>query len=263
MRTTSMSTKSHSSPLGVALAAVSNAFRPRLIQNYLELKTNWAQSRYDACGLSAGKFCEVVLRLLQQKVHGTFTPFNSKVGNFHDECRRLVQAPAAAANESERTVLPRALAFLYTMRNKRGIGHIGGDVDANAIDTAAMAKIADWVVCELIRINHSLSLEEAQELVDGISFRELPTIWEIAGKKRVLKEGLKAREEVLLLLYSSAESAVPLEDLCEWVEYSNPSVFKSKVIAAMHKKRLIEHDTESDCVILSPKGIAFVEKNLT
>jgi hypothetical protein len=48
------------------------------------------------------------------------------------------------------------------MRNKRGIGHVAGDVDANAIDIATMARTADWIVCELIRINHGLSLEEAQ-----------------------------------------------------------------------------------------------------
>lgn len=125
-----------------------------------------------------------------------------------------------------------------------------------------MAKVADWVVCELIRINHGLSLEEAQDLVDGISIRELPTIWEVAGRRRVLKEGLSARDEALLLLYSTAESAVPVEDLCDWVEYSNLAVFKSKVIALMHKQRLVEYDREIDSVILSPKGSAFVEEHL-
>jgi len=257
-----MSTKGPNSALDVALAAIPNTLRAKLIQTYLELKNNRAESRYDACGLSAGKFCEVVLRLLQQKIYGTFTPFGTTIGNFADECRKLVQAPATTGKESERIVLPRALIFLYTMRNKRGIGHVGGDVDANAIDTAAMAKVADWVVCELIRINHGLSLEEAQDLVDGISIRELPTIWEVAGRRRVLKEGLSARDEALLLLYSTAESAVPVEDLCDWVEYSNLAVFKSKVIALMHKQRLVEYDREIDSVILSPKGSAFVEEHL-
>lgn len=257
-----MSTRRLNPILDAALATVSSTFRFKLIHTYLDLKRNCAESRYDACGLSTGKFCEVVLRLLQDKVHGTFTPFGRKISNFADECRKLVVAPNTAGNESERIVLPRALLFLYTMRNKRGIGHVGGDVDANAIDTAAMAKASDWVVCELIRINHGLSLEEAQDLVDGISVRQLPTIWEVAGKKRVLKDGLKARDEVLLLLYSTPDSAVLLEDLCEWVEYSNPHVFKGNIIGSLHKERLVEHDKETDSVILSPKGVAFVEQNL-
>jgi len=257
-----MSTKSLRPVLDSAFAKVPAAFRSRIIKTYLDLKRNCVESRYEAAGLSAGKFCEVVLRHLQEEVHGKYTPFGKKIDNYADECRRLVTAPKTAGNESQRIVLPRALLYLYTMRNKRGIGHVGGDVDANAIDIATIARTADWIVCEVIRINHGLSLEEAQDLVDGISVRELPMIWEVAGKKRVLKEGLKARDQVLLLLYSSSESGVLVEDLCEWVEYSNLGVFKSKVLQALHKERLVEHDKDTDSVFLSPKGATFVEQNL-
>lgn len=248
--------------LDAALASVPDIFRSRLIVTYLDLKKNCSQGRHDAAGLAAGKVCEVVLRLLQAKVHGKFTPFGKKIDNYADECRKLITAPAVRGNESERVVLPRALVFLYTMRNKRGIGHVGGDVDANSIDIAAMTRTADWIVCELIRINHGLSLEEAQDIVDGISVRQLPTIWEVAGKKRVMKDGLKARDQVLLLLYSAQNSTVLLEDLCEWVEYSNPAVFKNKIIKELHKSRLLEFEEDSQSVTLSPKGIEYAEKHL-
>lgn len=257
-----MSTRSLNPILATALAKVPTVFRAKLVQSYLDLKKNVTETRYDAAGLAAGKLCEVVLRFLQQKVHGSFTPLGTKINNYADECRRLTTASATSGNESERVVLPRALLFLYTMRNKRGIGHIGGDVDANGIDIATMAKTADWVVCELIRINHGLSLEEAQDMVDGISVRQLPTIWEVAGKKRVLKDGLKAKDQALLLLYSSPDSAVLLEDLCDWVEYSNPRMFKSTIIKDLHKQRFLEFDTDSESLILSPKGVKYVEENL-
>lgn len=257
-----MSTRSLNPILATALAKVPTVFRAKLVQSYLDLKKNVTETRYDVAGLAAGKLCEVVLRFLQQKVHGSFTPFGTKINNYADECRRLTTASATSGNESERVVLPRALLFLYTMRNKRGIGHIGGDVDANGIDIATMARTADWVVCELIRINHGLSLEEAQDMVDGISVRQLPTIWEVAGKKRVLKDGLKAKDQALLLLYSSPDSAVLLEDLCDWVEYSNPRMFKSTIIKDLHKQRFLEFDTDSESLILSPKGVKYVEENL-
>jgi hypothetical protein len=257
-----MSTKSPSPILAAALANVPGAFRSRLIHTYLDLKKNCVEARYWAAGLAAGKFCEVVLRFLQEKVHGSFTPFGTKINNYADECRKLVNAPSTAGNESERIVLPRGLVFLYTMLNKRGIGHVGGDVDANPIDIAAMAKTADWIVCELIRINHGLSLEEAQDIVDGISVRQLPTIWEVAGKKRVLKEGLRARDQALLLLYSNQNSAVLLEDLCEWIEYSNLRSFKSLVIGELHKQRFLEFDKDSESIVLSPKGVEYVERVL-
>jgi len=258
----STSTKKPSSVLGTALANVPKSFRTKLISNYLDIKKNSLESRHDAAGLAVAKFCEVTIRLLQNKVHGTFTPFGTKIDNFADECRKLVTSPVANATESERIVLPRALVFLYTMRNKRGIGHVGGDVDANAIDIAAMSRTSDWIVCELIRINHGLSLEEAQDIVDGLAVRQLPTIWEVAGKKRVLKDGLTAKDQALLLLYSCADSAVLFEDLCDWVEYSNPGVFKSKVIQPLHKLRLLEFDRQTESITLSPKGVQYVESSL-
>ncbi len=257
-----MSTRSLDPALAAALANVPSAFRSRLTGAYVDLKKNFVEARYEGAGLAAGKLCEITLRLLQQKVHGTFTPFGTKINNYADECRRLITAPSTSGNESERIVLPRALVFLYTMRSKRGIGHIGGDVDANSIDIATIARISDWIVSELIRIYHGLSLEEAQDIVDGISVRQLPTIWEVAGKKRVLKDGLEAKDQSLLLLYSSKDSSVLIEDLCGWVEYSNPRMFKSAVIRKLHKKRFLEFDEETESITLSPKGADYVERNL-
>ena len=262
MPTGNMSTKSLSPVLDGALASVPTTFRSRLIKTYLDLKKNTTESRYDAAGLAVGKFCEVSLRLLQQKVLGSYTAFGTKINNFAVECRNLIAAPATAGNDSERVVLPRALVFLYTMRSKRGIGHVGGDVDADPIDITVMSKVADWIICEFIRIHHGMSLEEAQDIVDAISVRQLPIIWEVSGKKRVLKQGLQARDQALLLLYSSQESAVLIEDLCDWIEYANPPRFKNEVIQKLHKERLLEFDKERESIILSPRGSQYVEEKL-
>lgn len=258
----STSTRAPDALLDQALSGVPKKFRERLITAYVALKRNCAEARFDAAGLSCGKFCETTIRFLQERVTGASTPFGSKIGNFADECRRLVNSPASAATESERVLIPRALVFLYTVRNKRGIGHIGGDVDANAIDAAVMARAVDWVMCELLRVHHGLSLEEAQTLVDGLAIRELPIIWEVAGKKRVLRDDLTAKDKALLLLYSSADVTVMTEDLVEWIEYSNPHVFRSTVLKPLHSARFIEWDRESETVVLSPKGAKRVEESI-
>jgi hypothetical protein len=148
------------------------------------------------------------------------------------------------------------------MRNTRGIGHIGGDVDPNAVDASVMGSVADWILCELIRVHHGMSLEEAQDLVDGLAIRRLPDIWEVGGKKRVLRDGLQARDQALLLLYSARESAVLTEDLVEWLEYSNPRVLKSNVLSKLHQERMIEWDKQTESVTLSPKGARDVESRL-
>jgi len=248
--------------LNAALAGIPKGFRSRLINAYIDLKKNALESRHDAAGMAAGKLCEIVLRLLQNTIFKTHTPFGQQISNFAGECRKLIEAPQTSGNEAERIVLPRALVFIYTMRNKRGIGHIGGDVDANTIDIATMTRAADWVVCELIRIHHGLSLEEAQDIVDGLAVRQVPVVWEVAGKKRILKQGIPAKDQALLLLYTCTDTSVLVEDLCDWVEYSNLAVFKEKVIGPMHKQRLLEFDKDTQTITLSPIGAKYTEENL-
>lgn len=170
--------------------------------------------------------------------------------------------PKAMGNESLRIVIPRALNYLYTLRNKRGIGHAGGDVDANAIDGATITRVADWIVCELIRIFHTMSLEEADALVSSLSSRDIPDIWEVGGKKRVLRNDLNFKQKTLLLLYASVESAVLAEDLCSWSEYSNFAVYRKSVLGQLDTANFVEYDRESDTVIISPIGIKCVEEEI-
>lgn len=257
-----MSTRNPSPTLEDALASIPPTFRQKLITAYLAVKKECAESHHDAAGMATGRLCEVIIRLLQEKIFGSSTPFGTKINNFADECRRLITAPNSSGTESERVVIPRALVFIYTMRSKRGIGHVGGDIDANAIDIATMARVSDWIVCELIRLNHGVSLEEAQDVIDALSVRQLPVIWEVAGKKRVLRQGMRAKDQALILLYSSQDSAVLIEDLCEWIEYSNLAVFKQKVIRELHRERLVEFDEESESITISPTGVSHVEENL-
>lgn len=262
----STSTGSNDKPLELSLAGVPAKFRTRILGAYLELKRRCSEAQYsndwDASGLSAGKFCEACLRFLQQHLTGSSTAFGQHIQNFADECRKLVTLPVTAGPESLRVIIPRALVFLYTLRGKRGIGHVGGDVEANQIDAATLVRLCDWVICELVRVFHSMSLEEAQALVDGLAQRTIPDVWEVAGKKRVLRADLSYKELTLLLLYSSSESGALLEDLVAWVEHSNLTVYKRDVLKGLHKARLIEHDADSDVIYISPIGVQMVEREI-
>jgi hypothetical protein len=151
---------------------------------------------------------------------------------------------------------------LYTLRGKRGIGHVGGDVEANSIDTATIVRVCDWILCELIRIHHGLSLEEAQAMVDALSSRIIPEIWEIMGKKRVLRTDLNVKQKTLLLAYTDIHGGILVEDLFEWTKYSKLSMFKIKVLQPFDDEILIEWDKENDAVFLSPLGVQEVETKI-
>ena len=258
-------TSSSSPALEAALADIPAMFRHRIVISYLETKKRYNEAVYDgsfdSAGLSSGKLTESVLRFLQHYLTGTHIPFGKNIPNLADECRKLIGLPSTAGIESLRVIIPRALVLLYTLRGKRGIGHVGGDVEANAIDTATILRVADWIVCELIRVFHHLSLEEAQAIVDALSARNIPMIWEVGGVRRVLRTDLDYKQMVLPLAYDNVDG-VMVEDLFKWTEYSNLAMFKKSLLGALHKSRFIEYDRQSECVYLSPLGIQEVEEKI-
>lgn len=244
-----------------ALATVPKIFRTKLVKYYRELKQAYVRGDLDACGTRAGKFSETLIRYVQNRLKGTHTKFGDQL-NLYDEARRLESLPKTTGPEPLRIFIPRALCFLYTLRNKRGFAHVGGDLDSEPVDAITCVRVADWCLCELIRVVHNLPLEDAQSLVNAISAKEVPDVWSVAGKKRVLKVGLEYKAETLLLLYSEVNEAVLIEDLLEWTEYSRMDNYKRNVIGPLHKSRLIEWDQDTDAAMISPTGISQVENEI-
>ena len=154
--------------------------------------------------------------------------------------------------------IPRVLPVLYEIRNNRGVGHVGGDVDPNHEDAEAVLAMASWVMAEFVRIFHGISLAEAQAAVEKIVSRRHPLIWSFGDVKRVLDSSMPRGDQVLLLLYSEA-GWVSTEVLQQWVEYSNRSIFRNKLLRELHGDRLIEHDAANCRARISPKGISAVE----
>jgi hypothetical protein len=120
---------------------------------------------------------------------------------------------------------------------------------------------AKWIIAELVRLFHGLDTSTAQSIVEAIISREVPTVWEVNGQKRVLIPKLTMKDKTLLLLYSHTGG---LEEarLLSWVEHSNGSVYRRDVLRRCHRDKLIEYDQTAKTVEISPTGISYVETNL-
>lgn len=257
-----MNTQNQNLSLEQALSSIPKTLRKRLINNYSAIKNQALEGKHDTIGHQAGKLAEVLLRVLQFILTGTNTPLSKGLSNFKGECEKLEQTPKTAGEEGIRILMPRALLFLYTMRNKRDFGHAGGEVDANEIDALTAMHVTDWCMCELVRVCHNLPIEDAQLLCNAIAERKLPVLWSILGRKRVLDTSLSYREQTLLLLYSEIEIGIPTEDLFEWTDHSHRTNYRRDVLAKIHSARLIEWDKETEIAIISPTGITEVENNI-
>lgn len=246
------------------LSNLPTSLREELLQCYEAICRNYVERRWEPAELNGGKFAEVVYSIVSGAISGTFPASASKPNDMVKACRALEITPTNSSRVGDRSLrilIPRMLPVLYEIRNNRGVGHVGGDVDPNHEDAEAVLAMANWTMAELVRIFHGVTLKDAQAAVDSIVQRRHPLIWSTGDVKRVLDTSLAVKDQVLVLLLSEA-GWVTTADLCKWVEYSNPSKFRSSVLAALHKSRLIEHDTSGGRAKISPSGIRLVEQSI-
>lgn len=242
------------------LEAIPKHLREDLLSTYEQILRNFRERRWEPAELNGGKLCEVVYTILRGYVDGAYLSKSTKPSNMVDACRALEQAPTSFSR-SVRIQIPRMLVALYEVRNNRGVGHVGGDVDPNHMDATWVLETAKWIVGELVRIFHNVPTEKATAAVEAIVERTLPVVWKVAGKLRVLEPRMNMKDKALVLLYHCTTPVAEV-DLVDWVEHSNVSVFRRDVLRPAHKKKLLEYDTASRTLHISPLGIEYVEKKI-
>lgn len=236
--------------------------RQALLDRFNEIIRNFRERRWEPSELNAGKFCEVVYSILMGYIDGAFPSSARKPKNFVDACRKLEHASASSFSRSVRVQIPRMLIALYEIRNNRGVGHVGGDVEPNHMDSVAVLYMSKWILAELIRIFHDMETGQAADAVDTVMERILPAIWKVGEDMyRVLKTNLSMKEKTLMLLYQTHE-AVSEKMLISWTEYSNPSVYRRDVLRRLHAHRLIEFNETERTARISPIGIRYVEEEI-
>jgi hypothetical protein len=243
------------------LSGVPAPLRDELFNALNEVLRNYRERRWEPSELNGGKLCEVVYTILLGYVEGGVPAKARKPPNMVDACKALEQSNPTRFTRSVRIQIPRMLVALYEIRNNRGVGHVGGDVDPNFMDATAVVAMSKWIVAELTRVFHSVQIEEAQRLDDSLIERTLPIIWKVGNVVRVLKPSMSTRDKVLALLYRTHEW-VPEDRLREWAEYSNPSMFRD-ILLRCHKEKLLEYDTKARQAMLSPAGVRHVETTIS
>jgi len=222
---------------------------------------NYRERRWEPSELNGGKLCEVVYSIVRGHMDGAMPTGAKKPSNMVDACRDLERADPAKFSRSLRVQIPRMLLALYEVRNNRGVGHVGGDVDPNCMDASVVLSMSKWLLAELVRVFHGVATTVAEAAVEKIVDRILPLVWQVDASLRVLSTSLSMRDQALVLLYHS-HGWVEEKDLVGWVEHSNPAVFRRDVLSKAHKDRLIEYDRKNGRVMLSPLGGRHVEESL-
>lgn len=247
------------SPTDQTLIDIPDGLRKPLIDEYSNIVRNYMERRWAPSELSGGKFCEIVYTILNGFPSGNYAPSPIKPDNFVDACRKL--ETNTSNPRSFQILIPRILPALYEIRNNRGVGHVGGNVDPNHIDASAVLSMTSWIMAELIRVFHNMPIHDAQKLTDSLVDRRTPLVWQSGDIRRVLKPDLPTRHQILLLL-SSSSTPITTVDLLRWIEPSNRSYFY-RVLRSMHSSRDIELSSDETIVELLPPGMTAVEQLIT
>ena len=233
-----------------ALAVIPQQLRKELIDEYRLIIQNYAEHRWSPAELSAGRFCEIVYSILSGYGSGEYPARASKPDDFVSACRKLESNKKVP--RSFQILIPRTLPALYEVRNNRGVGHVGGDVNSNHMDATFVVSASNWILAELVRVFHNVSIEEAQQLVDAIAERRVPLIWQGGEVKRVLNPKIEVRDQLLLLIASSS-GKINARDLRVWTEYKNSTRF-IELLNNLHKARMIEFNESNSSVEILPPG---------
>jgi len=242
------------------LHGIPSGLRADLLSSYGQILRNYREQRWEPAELNGGKLCEAAYTILRGYVDGSYASHASKPKNMVDACRALEKA-GAGFPRSVTIQIPRMLMALYEIRNNRGVGHLGGDVNPNAMDALCVLEMSKWIVSELVRIFHNVTTEEAAALVSSLIQRNIPLIWQVGGKLRVLKPNMAMKDKTLALLYHCVDP-VPEQNLLEWVEHSNASVFRRDILRKSHREKFLEYDEKAGTALISPIGIDYVEASV-
>lgn len=243
--------------LNQALSSLPDTLCNELVSELRHIQVSYYSRKWSPAELSGGRFCEIVYSILKGHVSGSYPSHASKPRNFLAACQALEQETALP--RSFRILIPRLLPALYEVRNNRGVGHVGGDVDPNYMDSSLVLSTTSWVVSELIRVLHSLTLDEAQQIVSRLSSHKSPAVWVSSVTRRVLVQNLNLNEQVLVLVGSNEEPTA-FNELVDWIENSNTGYVK-RVVNKMHKSRLLEF-SKDELIELLPPGVKKLQEVL-
>ncbi len=242
--------------LSTLLSSIPDGLKKPLLSEYNSIVQHFMEKRWTGAELSGGKFCEIVYTILDGHAKGSYLSVPTKPSNFVDACKKLENN--SHVPRSFQILIPRMLPALYEIRNNRSVGHVGGDVDPNPMDANAVLAMCSWIIGELIRVFHSTSVVEAQKIVDFVTNRKIPLVWETDKVKRVLNPKITLNNQILLLVASNT-SKTKTPDLLNWLDYKDKAYFQ-KTLRKLHKAKQINISSDGSEIEILPPGTLKVEE---
>jgi hypothetical protein len=236
------------------ISGIPSELGDKLVEEYLDIKKHYSMSDWGPSQLKGGRFAEVMLRIYQYLLGEAAAPFGVDIpANAKTRILNSVQNhPNVDEHIRQKTV---ALArLLLDFRNNRDVAHLGG-FNASSMDSLFVMTSATWVLCEIVRVYGGYPMMQAQEIVDGLSIKDYPVIFERDGELFIARHDLKAEKEVLVLL--ARNDKADFSFLFSKTKDRNKSRFEGKLEEMIASKLVGKKGAD---YFLMPRGAATVAK---
>ena len=241
---------------GLVSAGIPAVLARETLEAFVSAKRRYHLGDFRPNAVEGGRFSEAVLRILEWQTTGGFTPLADPKFKADVVITKLGQLPAGSFPESVRLHLPRAVRVVYDIRNKRNTAHLSDGIDPSMQDASIVIAVLDWILAEIVRLYHSVSAAEAQQIIEALVRREVPMIQEFDGKPRILKT-LSHADHTLVLLYWWGDRPLDRKTLNSWLP-ANMRKNSGRVLRALHDDYLINLTDEA--VHITQLGLQSVEE---
>ncbi|HML02963.1 MAG TPA: hypothetical protein VK487_06280 [Candidatus Bathyarchaeia archaeon] len=241
--------------------AFSKELLDKLFESYQLAYENYYESKYRPCCSEAGRFAEIALRMLQEATTGKYVPLGQSIPNFSSEVINLEKVDSSKFSQSLRIQIPRTLQVIYDIRNKRDVGHVGGDVDANFSDATLSLISCNWVLTEFIRIYFTSDIATAQDMVNSIVKIRIPLIQDFNGFLKMLNPNLRLPEKILAFLYYRSSEGATVKEMNQWLANRIQTGHMNLTLGKLeHQKAYVHRD--GDRYLITETGRKYVEGNI-
>lgn len=217
----------------LATQSVPTELQDALVEAVSTMSKLYMQNDLRPSELNAGDFIEATVRILQWLATGKHTPLEKSLPPMPTWVQNM---ESSSLNDSLRITIPKLINAMYTVRSRRGVSHIAGEVSANKVDAMLLLTTSRWILAEFVRLYHKTSHDEAQRAVDLLALAETPIIEDFEGVRRVITaHSLTIPAQIMLLLLNAGTTASTLDDMVDSIQ-GTPAAIR-KAARRLHVKK--------------------------
>jgi hypothetical protein len=243
---------------GFVAAGMPAALADEVLEGYAEAKRRYYLGDHRPTEVEGGRFCEAVTRVVEHELFaGDYTAVGKSLPPLDDK-RLQTFSQGNSKHESIRRHIPKALYFIYGIRNTRDVAHLGDGIDPNMQDATLVVNTLDWMMAELVRVFHTVSPDEAHAIITDLVTREVPVVEEIDGQP-VCSKDLILSDRILVFLYRAGRDAgLDLKELRQQMRHKDQGNM-NRAVRRLDEKGLVLLHPKSGKAHITSKGMADVE----